>query len=58
MDDEDDMLGWHVDDHSHDDLTLIEYDRSLSGYQFKLAWRGKDNSRIVAFQLIMCPLHY
>ena len=36
---EDDMLPWHVDDHCHDDLTLLEYDRALHVGQFELACR-------------------
>ena len=40
--DEDDMLPWHVDDHCHEDLTLLEFDRALPGDLFKLACRGKE----------------
>ena len=39
--DEDDMLSWHVDDHCHDELTLLEYDRALAGNDSKLACRVK-----------------
>ncbi len=58
MVDEDDMMGWHVDDHCHDDLILLEYGCALAGDELKLACRGKETGRIIVFQLIMRPLHY
>jgi hypothetical protein len=57
LDDEDGMLPWHVDDHCHDDLTLLEYDRASHGGQFKLACREKKGSNMPS-QLVICPLHY
>ena len=55
MEDEDGMLPLHVDDHSHEELTLLEHDQELPGNDFKLACRGKEKGNL-PYHLFIRPL--
>jgi hypothetical protein len=58
VEDEDDMLPWHVDDHCHDELTLLEYDRALAGNDLKLACRMKEKGSNLQYDLYIFSLHF
>ncbi len=56
--DEEDMMPRHVDDHSHDDLTLLEYARALPASALKLSCRGKEKGSNLHYYFFISPLHY
>jgi hypothetical protein len=55
VEDKDGMLPWYVDDHCHEELTLLEYERAMPGIYFKLACRGQENGNL-PYHLFICPL--